>query len=656
MGLTNRRGRSSSLRRGSIEEFQNEEKARSEDRSRSLERLGVVRRVSHHDNRMNEDLILIQAAKKRWRDSRRLVFTLGTLLGILIAFYFGSDHVNNTDLFDKMVNFDALKDYIDDWKDVVPQGFSSFIYELQENYIPSTSPSNNLSENFAVGKQLKAELNITAKHPVIMVPGVISTGIESWGVSGDGECDSTPHFRKRLWGSFYMLRTMVLDKLCWLKHLKLDPLTGLDPENFRMRASQGFESSDFFVAGYWIWNKIIQNLGAIGYDSDKMTTVAYDWRLAYLDLERRDRYFTKVKHHIEMVHDLSGEKVCLVGHSMGAQIVFYFLKWVEAEGPLYGNGGKGWVDKHISSFISIAGTLLGAPKAMPALISGEMKDTIQLNALAMYGLEKFFSRRERLDMLQTWGGIPSMLPKGGNLIWGNKTFSSEDSLKYEESSPKDTYGNFIRFAKLNAEHYRDNMTMEESIGMLLDLSPSWLQSRIEDQYSFGYAKTEAELQRNEVHHSHWTNPLEVPLPNAPNMNIYCIYGINNPTERAYVYKEEKANSSLKVSIDYESDTSVFLTEGDGTVPLISQSMCHKWAEGVSPYNPGGTNVTIVEIKHQPERFDIRGGAKSAEHVDILGSAELNEYLLKIASGFGDTIEPKIFSDIENWVKNIDFPL
>ncbi|CAI7443330.1 CPS_collapsed_G0049190.mRNA.1.CDS.1 [Saccharomyces cerevisiae] len=49
------------------------------------------------------------------------------------------------------------------------------------------------------------------------------------------------------------------------------------------------ESTDYFIAGYWIWNKVFQNLGVIGYEPNKMTSAAYDWRLAYLDLERRDR-------------------------------------------------------------------------------------------------------------------------------------------------------------------------------------------------------------------------------------------------------------------------------------------------------------------------------------------------------------------------------
>ena len=29
----------------------------------------------------------------------------------------------------------------------------------------------------------------------------------------------------------------------------------------------------------------------------------------------------------------------------------------------------------------------------------------------------------------------------------------------------------------------------------------------------------------------------------------------------------------------------------------------------SRYNPANVNVTIVEIKHEPDRFDLRGGAK-----------------------------------------------
>lgn len=593
---------------------------------------------------------------KTWKDSRRLIFVFGALLGLVLALWFGSsgDKYSN-DMFDNFYVFESVQNYVGDWKELLPQSVSNLIGDFQFD-----NTQADLTESFAVGKQLRRDLNLTDKHPLIIVPGVISTGIESWGLYKDEECDSEPHFRKRLWGSFYMLKAMVLDKTCWLRHVKLDPETGLDPPHYKLRAAQGFESADFFMAGYWLWNKVLQNLGAIGYDSNKMMTASYDWRLSYLDLEIRDRYFTKLKLQIELGLEHSGEKTVLVGHSMGSQVVFYFLKWVEASGKNYGNGGPGWVDKHIEAFIDVAGTLLGAPKCVPALISGEMKDTIQLNTLAMYGLEKFFSRKERLEMLQTWGGIPSMLPKGGDLIWGDLDYSVEDSSN--DSNNTDTFGNFIRFADLNEDIIPEedttwnNLTMSSAIQYVCDTSPDWLRKRITDQYSFGYATTEKEMKQNKLHHSHWSNPLEVPLPNAPNMKIYCLYGVNNPTERAYTYKKDTDSSYLNLTIAYDSPQPVFFTDGDGTVPLVTHSMCHKWKEGVTPYNPAGIEVKIVEMMHQPDRFDIRGGAKSAEHVDILGSAELNEYILKIAGGRGNLIEDRLHTNLTNWVNEMSFPM
>jgi phospholipid:diacylglycerol acyltransferase len=56
--------------------------------------------------------------------------------------------------------------------------------------------------------------------------------------------------------------------------------------------------------------------------------------------------------------------------------------------------------------------MLGTPKAVSALLSGEMKDTAQLNAFAVYGLEKFYSKKERATILRSFPGLASMLPKG----------------------------------------------------------------------------------------------------------------------------------------------------------------------------------------------------------------------------------------------------
>lgn len=97
--------------------------------------------------------------------------------------------------------------------------------------------------------------------------------------------------------------------------------------------------------------------------ADNPPSQSYDWRLAYLNLEVRDHYFSRLKSHIELAHKMSGKKVdmptkarppkklltleqvALVTHSMGSQVAHYFFKWVEADG--YGNGGPSWVDEHI---------------------------------------------------------------------------------------------------------------------------------------------------------------------------------------------------------------------------------------------------------------------------------------------------------------------
>lgn len=56
--------------------------------------------------------------------------------------------------------------------------------------------------------------------------------------------------------------------------------------------------------------------------------------------------------------------------------------------------------------------MLGALKGLPAVLSGEMKDTAQLNAFAVYGLEKFLGKDERCEIFRSMPGASSMLPKG----------------------------------------------------------------------------------------------------------------------------------------------------------------------------------------------------------------------------------------------------
>ncbi|BDD56820.1 hypothetical protein MAP00_002239 [Monascus purpureus] len=482
-----------------------------------------------------------------------------------------------------------------------------------------------------------------------MVPGVISTGLENWST----DPDFRQYFRKRLWGSWSMMRALVLDKAGWREKIMLDKETGLDPPGAKLRAAQGFDATDFFITGYWIWNKILENLAAIGYDPTNAFTAAYDWRLSYQNLEVRDQYFSRLKSYIETAVHVKGDKVTLASHSMGSQVVLHFFKWVENEN--HGKGGKDWVNRHIGSWINISGCMLGAAKGLTAVLSGEMRDTAQLNAFAVYGLDKFLSKDERVEIFRAMPGISSMLPKGGEAVWGNSTWAPDD----QPDQPM-TFGNMLNFRESNSSWTKKNLTSAESLAYLLDQSEPWYRNQILGNYSHGVAHTTKEVEENEDDPRKWLNPLETRLPLAPDLKIYCFYGVGKPTERGYFYQEERDPMvNLNVSIDTTVtnsgglvDHGVVMGEGDGTVNLLSTGyMCAKgWR--MKRYNPAGVKIKVFEMLHEPDRFSPRGGPNTGDHVDILGRASLIDLVLRVAAGKGDLIEETYVSKIREYADRV----
>ena len=298
----------------------------------------------------------------------------------------------------------------------MPSIFSDDALQKLTNII-SLFSEETFDEHNSPGKILK-EKSISAHFPVMMIPGVISTSLELW----EGQPCSRKFFRQRFWGTLSMLRIMLIDKYCWMEHMRLDPFTGLDPKDIKLRAAQGIEAADFLLPGFWVWARVIENLALIGYDHGNMVMAPYDWRLDFEALEERDHYFSKIKLTVEHLHKVHGKKVVVLCHSLGASVWFYFMKWVEAtsklSGGIGGDGGTNWVNDHIDSFVNIAGPLLGVPKSLSCIMSGEMKDTAQMGQLESYILESMLSKRERLSMFRTWTGPLSMLPKGGDAVWG----------------------------------------------------------------------------------------------------------------------------------------------------------------------------------------------------------------------------------------------
>ncbi|ORY11790.1 Lecithin:cholesterol acyltransferase-domain-containing protein [Clohesyomyces aquaticus] len=574
---------------------------------------------------------------KNGKNSKRRnfwIFGLGGVFGLLLAgFFAGSNDMIDLSGFEGM-NLESIFD-------VLPAGLVKDAQQMQKHERDAVN-----YDSFAVGLHARSQ-GVHALHPVIMIPGVISTGLESWGT----EESSRQYFRKRLWGSWTMMRALVMDKALWKKHIMLDKNTGMDPPGIKLRAAQGFDATDFFITGYWIWNKILENLATIGYDPTNAFTAAYDWRMSYMNYEKRDQYFTRLKAHIEVAVKVSNRKVVLLSHSMGSQVLYYFFHWVEAKG--YGNGGSSWVDEHVDSWINISGCMLGAMKGLPAVLSGEMKDTAQLNAFAVYGLEKFLSRHERAVLFRAMPGISSMLPMGGNAVWGDADGAPDD-----RPTQNITFGNFIRFRDSNSSLTNANLTVEDSLPYLFRNSEDWYKSIVQSSYSHGVAHTAKVVEDNQGIPAKWINPLETRLPYAPNLKIYCFYGVGKETERAYYYKEDTdplSKTNVTIDTGYSNgitDRGVVMGEGDGTVNLLSTGyMCAKgWK--MKRYNPAGVQIKTFEMPHEPDRFSPRGGPNTGDHVDILGRSSLNDLILRVAGGRGELIEENVVSNILEYAEKV----
>jgi len=585
-----------------------------------------------------EKLVNRKSSKKR----STLWFLLGGLLGLAAALYFAQaqDVIKLEGLLD--VNLDSLLD-------VIPAAVVRDVKDLNKAERDAVN-----YDSFSVGLALQSQ-GITAHHPVIIIPGVISTGLESWSTTADARA----YFRKRLWGSWTMMRALVLDQAKWKRHVMLDKDTGLDPPGVKLRAAQGFDAADFFITGYWIWSKVLENLATIGYDPTNAFTAAFDWRLTYMNLEIRDQYFTRLKSYLEVAKKTSGHKAVLVSHSMGGQVVLYFMKWVEHKD--HGGGGPNWVEDYIDSWINVSGSMLGAAKDVAAVLSGEMKDTAQLNAFAVYGLEKFLSKEDRAEIFRAMPGLSSMLPKGGDAVWGNMTWAPDDIAANNFS-----YGPFISFKppQNTTMTPSTNLTVVQSIDYLLEHAGDWYSKMIRNSFSHGVAHTKAEVEANEDRPTTWLNPLEARLPLAPSLKIYCFYGIGKPTERGYFYKEmhhashplEDAVTNITIDTSFTTgpppygtpqvDHGVIFGEGDGTVNLLSTGyICSKGWRNITRYNPAGVKITTYEMPHEPDRFSPRGGPNTGDHVDILGRSSLNDLILRVAGGRGHEIQDNYTSRI-----------
>ncbi|KAJ2752253.1 phospholipid:diacylglycerol acyltransferase, partial [Coemansia nantahalensis] len=351
----------------------------------------------------------------------------------------------------------------------------------------------------------------------------------------------------------------------------------------------------------------------------------------------------------------------LVAHSMGAQVVQYFLNWVGSDRG--GGGGPAWVDAHIEAVVNLAGSTLGVPKTLSSLLSGEQRETVQ--PLASYLLDHFMNRRDMARIFRSWTGLPSLLPKGGNAVWGDLDSAPDDPAAASPDAP--SFGRQLRFDA--GPH--DNQTMEDALGLLVRGLSADGRRLLRRDYSYGLFRTQAEMDAHRDDHRMWTNPLQHQLPNAPNLTIYCLYGHGVTTERAYHYTSDSDGAEGNGSsgqppgllrIDKTPrpllpnvETGIVGGEGDGTVPLLSLGyMCAEgWRRPL--FNPHGVRVVTREFAHTPLAAfkDIRGGEQAADHINILGNRGATADILRVVAGRGRLLDDHITSNIRQYASRVD---
>ncbi|KAL0415059.1 UNVERIFIED_CONTAM: Phospholipid:diacylglycerol acyltransferase 1 [Sesamum latifolium] len=563
---------------------------------------------------------------------------------------------------------------------------------------------------------------LQAKHPVVFVPGIVTGGLELW----EGHSCADGLFRKRLWGGTF--GEVYKRPLCWVEHMSLDNETGLDPSGVRVRPVTGLVAADYFAPGYFVWAVLIANLAKIGYEEKTMYMASYDWRLSFQNTEVRDQTLSRIKSNIElMVATNGGNKAVIIPHSMGVLYFLHFMKWVEAPAPMGGGGGPNWCAKHIKAVMNIGGPLLGVPKAVSGLFSAEAKDiavasclsdflSIVLQAIAPGVLDKDLFRIQTLQhimkMTRTWDSTMSMIPKGGETIWGGLDWSPEEGyvpskrkqsindtenpINTESQSKHVHYGRIISFGKDVAEadsseiqriDFRDaikgnnvaNSTCHDVWTEYHDMGISGIKAVAEYKaYTAGdvldllHYVAPKMMERGSAHFSYGiADNLDDPkLPNAPDMEVYSMYGIGIPTERAYVYKQiPAADCYIPFQIDtsaHEEDEDgclkdgVFTVDGDETVPVLSAGfMSAKGWRGKTRFNPSGLKTYVREYDHAPPANLLEGrGTQSGAHVDIMGNFALIEDIMRVAAGAtGDELGgDRVYSDIFKWSEKIELPL
>ncbi|KII88010.1 hypothetical protein PLICRDRAFT_656916 [Plicaturopsis crispa FD-325 SS-3] len=161
--------------------------------------------------------------------------TNNPLVGVSLGFIF----IKPTDIQDLHASLTLLlSEYDINFPELPDPDFSRVDAEWQRlrRNIPEFWKLHKDGREFQVGEEMKVR-GLSAEYPVVLIPGIISTGLESWLTAPEYRA----FFRKKLWGSFNMISQVTLNRGKWRAAMMLNPVTGLDPPGAKIPAAEGID-------------------------------------------------------------------------------------------------------------------------------------------------------------------------------------------------------------------------------------------------------------------------------------------------------------------------------------------------------------------------------------------------------------------------------
>lgn len=241
----------------------------------------------------------------------------------------------------------------------------------------------------------------------------------------------------------------------------------------------------------------------------------------------------------------------IVAHSFGGLVWQYFLQWVTE------NVHKNWVNDHIQDVIYVGVPLLGMPKALHALVSGDTREFQELGGGFAMVVNSLFSKKTRASMWRSWGSIFMCLPHGDEAVWGVSTIRSLD---------------------------QKNLTWDQSMDLLRGETPAQCPAdiyRLKDWLFEGVTGVDPPEHRRRHHHGSTYNTkltkedefvtrpnvLASSLPFAPDMRMWALYGTGIQTEYTVDFSTNVFDKSAPRYVPVSGSWQ--LGDGDGSVPLTS---------------------------------------------------------------------------------------